>query len=197
MGNSMHQIIQLKITLEHTQPAIWRRILVKNNITMLELHHINQAAMGWENCHLFEFNANGYKIGLPDKEFGPDVIEAVRVKLNDLLSEKGDTIEYLYDFGDSWEHQIKAEKFLPEDKTLKYPLCTDGELACPPEDCGGFPGFYNMLEILKNPKHREYKEMREWVGKKYNPEYFNLEAVNKELAKLKTYIRKWNKGCKK
>lgn len=79
---------------------------------------------------------------------------------------------------DNWEHEITLEKILPRQKDLKYPLCIDGERACPPEDCGSIPGYYELLEVLNNPKHRRHKEITEWLGRKYEPEYFNPEEVS-------------------
>ncbi|MBW6484102.1 MAG: plasmid pRiA4b ORF-3 family protein [Vicingaceae bacterium] len=90
-----------------------------------------------------------------------------------------------YDFGDSWKHLIKVENFLQKEKNVKYPICIDGELNCPPEDCGGVWGFYELLETIKNKKHPEHEEMLEWLGGQYDEEYFDKELVNKRLLKLK------------
>jgi hypothetical protein len=87
-----------------------------------------------------------------------------------------------------------VEKFLPKSNRIKYPICTAGKLNCPPEDCGGIPGFYNLLNIISNRKHPEHRETLMWLGGKYKPELFEKELVNKELASLDEYINNWLNG---
>jgi hypothetical protein len=92
---------------------------------------------------------------------------------------------YEYDFGDDWEHEIEVVKIGPPAEGVKYPVCLAGKLACPPEDCGGVWGYYEKLEVLKNPKHKDYEELIEWMGKKFDPERFDLEKINTALANLR------------
>ena len=92
---------------------------------------------------------------------------------------------YEYDFGDGWIHEVVAEKILPPDPGFKNPVCLAGENACPPEDCGGIPGYYNLLEILGDRKHPEYRDMKDWMGGKFDPAAFKLDAVNKAFKRLK------------
>lgn len=90
---------------------------------------------------------------------------------------------YEYDFGDSWEHEIVVEKMLPIDPQGKYPVCVAGARACPPEDCGSFPGYFAILEALRaTKKTQEQKELLEWLEDDYNPEWFDLDAVNRRLS---------------
>ena len=74
------------------------------------------------------------------------------------------------------------------------PLVISGENACPPEDCGGIHGYKELLEVLKNPKHPEYRETKVWVGSKFNPTNFSVDACNKELGKLNKYIKEYENG---
>jgi hypothetical protein len=90
---------------------------------------------------------------------------------------------YTYDFGDSWEHRIVLEKRLPADPNLTYPLCTGGQRACPPEDCGGIPGFYNLVEAISDPNHEDHEEMLDGFGD-YDPEAFSLDDVNHALTRF-------------
>ena len=156
--------------------------------------------MGWENYHLFEFSLEGYRIGEIDEEektggFGSDqLLDGRGVKLSDVITRPNDVITYSYDFGDGWKHRMEVEAFHPVDKSLTYPICTDGAMACPPEDCGGIHSFYHSLDILKDKKHPDYKETAQWFPKKYKPQQFDKEKVNRQLAKLDTYIRKWLSG---
>lgn len=158
----MDDIIQLKITLQGTKPPIWRRVLVEKTTTFEQLHYIIQITMGWTNSHLHEFDINGYRIAEPNEELDADLegenIDSATITLDSIISETKEKFKYTYDFGDSWEHKILIEKFLPRDNQKKYPTCIDGKLNCPPEDCGGIPGFYNMLDIIGNKRHRERKK---------------------------------------
>lgn len=190
----MDDIIQLKITLEGTKPAIWRRIQVEKNTTFFEVHHIIQIAFGWLNYHMYQFNVDGYHLGEPaykmqDVDSDADiVIDSRDITIESLIVEPGEKFEYEYDFGDGWSHQIVVEKFLPGIKRKQYPTCTAGKLACPPEDSGGLRGFYDNLEIIKNKKHPENKDTKRWLGGGYDPAYFDKKLVNKELSTLDKYI---------
>ncbi|GAG78992.1 unnamed protein product, partial [marine sediment metagenome] len=94
-------------------------------------------------------------------------------KISKWFNEGNRKAEYIYDFGDDWHHAMTLEKKLPRDEKIKYPRCIAGKRACPPEDCGGVGGYYNLLEIISNPAHEEYEEMMEWLGGEYDPEAFN------------------------
>lgn len=182
----MSDIIQLKITLKWTKPPIWRRVLVDKKTTFFELHQIIQIAMGWGNYHLYEFKINNNRVGEPEEEFddffyGGKLVDASTVTLDSFIADTGEKFVYEYDFGDGWEHQLTVEKFLPRDSKTNYPSCIGGKLNCPPEDCGGVGGFYELLDIIGNKKHPERKEMLEWLGGNYNPEYFDKEEINEEL----------------
>jgi len=76
------------------------------------------------------------------------------------------------------------DRFQPEERA-KYPICLGGERACPPEDCGGPWGYSDFLETLMNPDHKSHDKMLEWVGGGFDPEAFDIEALNKELATLR------------
>lgn len=181
----MNNIIQLKITLQGTKPPIWRRILVDKSTTFSQLHYIILTTMGWDGGHLYEFNVNGDRIGVPhknDEGWGGKLVNASKKPLDSLISDTKGKFEYTYDFGDSWEHQILIEKFLPRDRKTKYPTCVDGKLNCPPEDCGGIGGFYGLLDIISNKRHPERKEMLEWLGGHYDAEHFDKDEINIELA---------------
>ena len=196
----MKEIIQLKVSLLQSKPNIWRQILVHKDTSFFELHHIIQISMGWANYHMFEFGIEGYRIGEVIEDeindgYGSDrLLNSIDVTLKDIISKEKEIINYQYDFGDNWQHQIKVEKFLSIDTSLKYPSCVNGEMNCPPEDCGGISSFYYHLEVLKDKKNPDYKEISEWFDKKYDPEKFDKLKVNKQLEKLEKYIIKWING---
>src|SRR5215469_7455994 len=168
------EIFQLKVTLLGTNPPIWRRLLVPADLNLAQLHDVLQVAMGWQECHMHEFSAGDRHFGRPDPEdrfMGmPPVENERRVRLSGVLGRVGAKVIYTYDFGDSWEHGIILEKCLPLVPDTTYPLCIDGQLACPPEDCGGIPGYYDFLEAINNPDHERHEELCEWVGDDYDSE---------------------------
>lgn len=186
----MATIIQLKISLRGTKPPIWRRVLVEKTITFESLHQVFQITMGWTNSHLHEFLVNGIRIGHSldeiDADFGEGLIDESTVTLESILTDSGASFSYTYDFGDGWEHTIVVEKRLPDNTAITYPTCTGGKLNCPPEDCGGIPGFYEMLRILKDKRHPERAEMLEWLGGPYDVQAFDQTEVNQQLIALST-----------
>src|SRR5215813_9592272 len=110
------------------------------------------------------------------------VIKQRTVRLSSVLSRAGAKAIYTYDMGDSWEHGIVLEKRLPVDPGTVYPVCTGGERACPPEDCGGIPGFYDLLNALGDPMHEQHDELQDWVGDDYDPDAFSIDKVNQMLT---------------
>jgi len=176
------EIYQIKVTLLRTAPPIWRRLLVPADLTLAGLHDLLQLTMGWTNSHMHEFQFRGQCYGPTHPNGGvADAIDERKARLNQLLVRVGAKIVYVYDFGDGWEHAIVLEKSLPVDPNMAYPACTGGRGACPPEDCGGVGGFYNLLEALQNPRHPEHEELLEWAGGDYDPEKFSVEAINRVL----------------
>ena len=180
------EIYQLKVTLLGTSPPIWRRLLVPADLTLAQLHNVLQTAMGWEDGHMHEFCVGGRRFGRPDPEdrlMGmPSVENEGTVRLSGILGRVGAKVIYTYDFGDSWEHGIVLEKRLPTDPNTTYPACTDGQLACPPEDCGGIPGFYDLVEALTDPTNERHEEMRDWIGDDFDPQAFSVDTVNQLLT---------------
>lgn len=177
-------LYQVKVTLMGSKPPIWRRLILKDNTRLDQLHTILQVAMGWSNSHLHQYRVGRASyIGVPDPEFDMDVQDESRVYLNDVLSMPKDHFVYEYDFGDDWEHKIVLEKILPVDASAS-PLVVKGKMACPPEDCGGIWGYYNLLEIIADPKHEEHDDMLEWIGGEIDPEAFDMEIINQRLGAL-------------
>jgi hypothetical protein len=104
--------------------------------------------------------------------------------LDELIYEEGQKFFYVYDFGDYWEHDILVEKIITPRKGVKgvqYPVCLAGRRACPPEDSGGSFGYMELLDILKHPRSRAYREVKEWLGGPFKEAEFDLRSVNKIL----------------
>jgi len=177
------RIYQLKITLKNVRPPIWRRILVSGKTALPELHFIIQAVMGWHNCHLHSFEDGEVSYGERDTDFGLDELEDERrVKLQSIALAVGSKFEYLYDFGDGWQHTVLVEKVLTAAPGGVYPVCITGKRACPPEDCGGAWGYVDFLEAISNPEHENHDEMQEWIGEGFDSEAFDLNVVNAMLS---------------
>ncbi|MCL5669524.1 MAG: plasmid pRiA4b ORF-3 family protein [Gammaproteobacteria bacterium] len=179
----MH-IYQIKITLKHSRPPIWRRIQVSGDTKLRKLHDILQVAMGWTDSHLHAFLAGGMDYGMPDPEFPGDMKNERNVRL-DRIADEGDTLIYEYDFGDGWEHELKVEKVMPAAPGAHYPICLAGKRACPPEDCSGIPGYEHLLDVLGNPDDEEHADMRDWLGEELDPEAFDLKEVNDALQEIR------------
>ncbi|MGP8215046.1 MAG: plasmid pRiA4b ORF-3 family protein [Bacteroidia bacterium] len=194
----MNSIIQVKITLENIKPLIWRRLLISSCTTFYELHHILQIAFGWKNHHLFQFKIEDYYIGIPDPDYDIGgvikMIDAKDVVMDKILTEKGYEITYEYDFGNNWKHTIIVEKFLNVEPGICSPSCMAGKRAAPPEDCGGVKGYYSIMETIIDKNHKEYKRLM--GNRAFNPEYFNIDRVNNQLARLDSYIKKIESSSK-
>jgi hypothetical protein len=152
--------------------------------------------MGWEDCHMHEFRIGPQRFGEPDpmeQAFGgPRTASERTARLFHVLGRAGTKAVYTYDFGDTWEHRIVVEKRLAPEPGRAYPACLAGERHGPPEDCGGIPGFYNLLEAISDPKHEQHEELLEWVGDDFNPETFSVDEINRRFAPLQ---RRRNKAA--
>lgn len=177
-------IYRIKITLENVKPPVWRRIEVPSDTRLPELHRMLQAAMGWEDYHLHRFTAAGAEYGIPNPDFPDDTKNERSVRL-DKIAEEGDIVHYEYDFGDGWIHALEVEKVLAPEPKVRYPRCTGGARACPPEDCGGAWGYADLLKILGDPEHEEYEETREWAGEDFDPESFDTGAATRAMRRLR------------
>jgi hypothetical protein len=189
-----NDIYQLKVTLRYTRPPIWRRLLVPAGLTLADFHDVLQEAMGWDNSHLHEFRIGPKRFGKSDPSdrlMGLDPIGNERTThLFMVLGKVGAKATYTYDFGDSWEHAIVVEKVLPPEPGVPYPVCLGGKLHGPPEDCGGIPGYYNLLEAIRDPNHPEHEELLDWVGGEFDPEEFSVDDVNCRLAPIQRWWAK-------
>jgi hypothetical protein len=170
------EVCQLKVTLRGIRPAIWRRLVVSADTTLTRLHRVLQIAMGWQDSHMHEFRVDDRRpAGLGSAQMGRSA------RIGDVLTEMSSSLTYTYDLGDGWEHSIVLEKRFSGGDDTEYPVCLGGQQAGPPEDCGGVPGYYDLLEVLQNPADERYEEMRKWIGEDFDPRAFSVEAVNRQL----------------
>lgn len=194
---------QIKIQLEGLD--VWRRVVMPAEVSFNALHRVIQYSMGWYNCHLYQFKLPqelvlvetseeveeySWMNKMPTFDGKPRIPKTYRLSKNakvDKYIEVGQSIPYVYDMGDYWEHIVTFEKEF-EDYPNVYPICLEGEGACPPEDCGGVFGYLELLEIVKDSSHPEYESVMEWLGVDEFNLTFDLEDTNfwmKEDLKLK------------
>ena len=187
-------IVRLKIVLEDTEPTIWRRVEVPPEITLKDLHSVIQAAMGWENAHLFQFHVRRETIAGPGmgggSPYGARPVGAGRVQLGDLAARGIKRFSYVYDMGDNWEHTIRIEKLLSGDPAATYPRLIAGALRCPPEDCGGIPGFYAFLDAVSDPKHPDHDDQIDWYGDTFDPDSFGAARIHKDLGRIAARLKR-------
>jgi hypothetical protein len=186
-SNGPAPVYQIKVGLRGAKPPIWRRLQVPADINLARLHRVIQAAFAWEDSHLHVFETPYGDFGTADAQLGhraetPVTLEQVAPSVNDKIT-------YLYDFGDSWYHEILVEKILDRDPTATYPRCTGGRRAAPPEDCGGIWSYAYLVDILADPAHPEHKERLEWLDlddpAEFNPASFDAEAVTQALSAIR------------
>jgi hypothetical protein len=190
-------VYQFKITLKEIEPVIWRRIVVPATYSFWDLHVAIQDSMGWLDSHLHVFRIDNPRtgkidgIGIPDDDPFEDelvLLPGWELSIVDYFIQPGDRAGYEYDFGDSWEHEVVLEGILLKGTKTKYPKCTGGARACPPEDCGGVHGYQEMLKIVRNRSHEEHKSTMEWLGGKYDPKTFDPDSIRFDNPKKRWRI---------
>lgn len=174
---------ELRIALLDYQPEIWRRVIVPGSVRLNKLDRIIQEAMGWTNSHLHAFQIGDARYGMQFDEYPEGELDEKKFTLA-AVAGLGDRFTYEYDFGDSWEHEVVIEAVSTVRPTLKMSVCLDGANACPPEDVGGTWGYVELLEVLADPTHEDYKHYSSWAGKNYDPTKFDLAQVNASLQEL-------------
>jgi len=177
----------LAVTLRDSNPPIWRMIVVSSDTTLANLHVILQATMGWENAHMHEFVIAKQRYGILHTGwtwFGPK--DEIRVQLGQVVRKPRTSFLYEYDFGDQWQHDVEFLNTVDPGLAHTNLSCLNGQGKCPPEDCGGIDAYQDMLCILDNPQHPDYPDVRQYLGKRFNPAAFSKSNVN---ARLKNCLR--------
>lgn len=195
----MTDIARLKIALDEVEPPVLRCIEVPIAIRLDQLHLVFQAAMGWQNCHLYEFRSGrGVAFGLPD----PNWLEgrtrsAKTANLGGLLGIAGKAFAYVYDFGDDWTHTVKVEAIVPALVDTLYPRLISAEGRCPPEDVGGWPGYEEFLEAMADSKHERHEELMDWHGGMFDPSRVDQAAIAKEIEHIAKRVARKKMGSKR
>jgi len=184
--NFLHHAYRLRVELAHIKPTIWRMVWVDSAMSLHQLHHILQAAMGWTDAHLHQFTIDGKRYGVPSPEdlWEPPLIDERKTKLGKLLKPKL-RFSYWYDFGDDWMHQILVEEVQGIEEPYGAAEVVGGENACPPEDCGGPHSYQQFLEDLQTqPDCTEVQEFLHWAGEDFDPTRFDRFASNAALLRM-------------
>jgi hypothetical protein len=185
VGERQGEIATIIIELKYTDPLIWREVEAPTSITLEGLHDIIQATMGWFNYHLWEFTLGKRCYGLPmEEDWGTAPREeAAKFRLCDLLKPGRTVLDYTYDFGDGWEHKIVVTNVRRGEPNVAYPRFVGGRGAGPPEDCGGVPGFYELLEARDDPDHERHEHAREWLDG-YDPSAIDVDDIREALDRM-------------
>jgi hypothetical protein len=180
--SAVPQLYQLKVTLMDSKPPIWRRLLVRGDTTLARLHRVIQEAMGWYDGHLHTFEVRGAEYSKANPEWMSPMKDERKATLAGLRLTVRSKFLYTYDMGDGWEHQLVVEAVTDaETKRPRWARCLAGARACPPEDVGGTGGYEYFLEAIRDPKHKEHKEMLEWIGGEFDPEAFSVAEADEAL----------------
>ncbi len=178
------QLYQLKVTIRNSKPPIWRRVLVPADVRLYDLHFVMQSLFDWSDCHLHGFLIDKQLYSQREFELD-DAIDEFWVVLKDVVKKPGQTFAYIYDFGDDWIHDVLVESIQPAKPGEPRFWCLEGERAGPPEDSGGIFGYYHWLDVIKDKKHEQYRHIKSLMGASFNPDHFDLQAINDRLKVLR------------
>lgn len=187
------EIVRLTVELEGVDDPPVRRIVDTSiRLTLDELHEVIQVAMGWENCHLYQFVVAAKTYRVPDIEWDRPctVIDPQTTWLVELIAEWSNRIAYVYDFGDNWIHHIAITPVGPAEVGIAYPRLVEAIGRCPPEDVGGVPGFCEFLDAMKKPRSKRHRELVEWYGSIFDPNDPNKVTIRKNLVTLAARLKR-------
>jgi len=180
------------VAVRGVEPTIWRRLEVRLDLTLAQLHEILQVAFDWNGSHLHAWDVGSRRFGRPDLMDEADVADDRKIYLQYVPLDIGQAMEYWYDFGDGWRVRVQVEAVLA---TADRPAarCLNGRRASPPDDAGGPPGYAEMLAVLAGPPTPRRRELRQWVGEDFDPEGFDADDINAALARRN---RRWQRKAR-
>ena len=181
---ALERVFTLHLSIVGTKPLVWRRMLVRESMWLSRLHDSIQVIFDWFDYQTHAFNLDDLRFGNPLKRDNLTIEDDRDVTLADLDLEHRERFTYGYHFGEGWQVAIKVEKTGKIAKGVTYPHCAAGELAGPPEDCGGLDAYHDMLACIKEPQSELGREWLEWLGPDYNPSACDVDKINKSLKKL-------------
>lgn len=206
------EVYRLHVWIRRISPMIWRRLLVRSDSTIADLHYTLQIAFGWRDEHLNRFHIHGQDYGVYHDGGINFSTHPKRVRLSEFKFRNNERFTYEYDFGDCWEHSVRVEARLPRQKKHAYPCCIDGQRRAPPEDCGGALAFmarrddvplqaeellaeirldleYDDLQAIQD-RVQDIRALNEWL----DADRFDRRAVNHRLQQYSTNDPAWRQG---
>lgn len=175
---------EVTVTLLDVSPPVWRRLRVPSLLSLAVVHAVIQIAMGWEDIHLHEWQADGVTYGPPEeKSWGESIGDESSVTLAE-VGRPDAAFSYFYDLGDGWEHLVEVNSVKPYDASLPPLACLGGDRACPPEDSGGPEGYEHVLDALRDPGDAEHADTVAWLGDHFDPDELDLVSINNRLELL-------------
>ena len=184
----MADICRIRVEIEDIEPAVIRTLEVPLDLRLDQLNVVLQVAIGWQNCHPFEFRHGETVYGLVSREATDNPLPAEKATLAD-LAKLGDTFDYDYVFGDDWQHTLIIEGLAPAEPGVAYPRLVDAVGRCPPADIGGPSGYESYLRALSDPNHLHHEAMVEWDDADFDPHTVDAAALRRNLARLSNFLR--------
>lgn len=189
----MSDIARLRVAIDEVAPPVVRRVEVPLAMRLDDLHFVLQIAIGWQNCHPFEFRVADKAWGLVDRDVETNPLPAEGATLADVHA-LGRTFRYGYVFGEDWQHTVEIEAVVPDEPGVVYPRLIEAHGRCPPADIGGAAGYEDYLRALADPRHPLHDTMVEFDDPEFDPVKVDAAALARNLANLARYIGKRKTG---
>jgi len=183
----MSDIARLRVSIDEVDPPVIRQVEVPLAIRLDDLHFVLQIAIGWQNCHPYEFRNGDKAWGLIDRDAEENPLPAEKATLAD-LAQLGRKFQYNYVFGDDWQHTVEIEEEVAAAPGVTYPRLVSAAGRCPPADIGGPAGYENYLRAIADPDHFHHEAMLEWDEPDFDPKKVDVSALKANLANLSKYL---------
>ena len=183
----MTDIARLKVAIDDVAPPVVRHVEVPLAMRLDDLHFVLQIAIGWQNCHPFEFRIGDTAWGLVDRDAETNPLPAEGATLADVVA-RGRTFTYGYVFGEDWQHTVEIEAVVTAAPGATYPRLISAQGRCPPADIGGPAGYEVYVSAVADPNHPLHESMVEFDDPAFDPMTVDTAALTKNLANLARYI---------
>jgi hypothetical protein len=189
----MTEIARLRVAIDEVAPPVVRRIEVPLGMRLDDLHFVLQIAIGWQNCHPFEFRIGDEAWGLVDRDAESNPLPAETATLADVVA-LGRSFKYGYVFGEDWQHTVEIEAVTPAEPGAVYPRLLEAQGRCPPADIGGAAGYEVYVSAIADPRHPLHETMIEFDDPAFDPAKVDTAALAKSLASLARHVGKRKPG---
>jgi hypothetical protein len=186
-GDDRPKIAKLRVEIEEIAPAVIRRVEVPLDLRLDQLNVVLQVAIGWQNCHPFEFRHGDTVYGLVSSQNEVNPLPADKATVADLAN-LGRIFDYDYVFGDDWQHTLTIEAIAPAEPGVFYPRLVTAQGRCPPADIGGPEGYETFLLARANPDHLHHEGMLDWDDPDFDPHQVDVDALHRNLTRLAQFL---------